>query len=185
MKSLLIILTFVIASPCYAISNRLIGDLKDLRKIGFDITHVWQGEEGVISFGFVAPAKFTFDSGGTEITKPFSAISYLRMKRSVSERSRILGAPASQLNLASHAREDHRHECRITLLTSDVSNCFFAVYFVRPEGGTWPMVIHIPVAKLLKQIEAEQAGAEQPATAPESKSEGKEKPKQESGARSQ
>ena len=184
MKSLLITLTFIIASPCYAISNRLIGDLKDLRKIGFDITHVWQGEEGVISFNFVVPAKFTFDSGGTEITKPFSGISYLRTMRPVGDRSRILGAPASQLNLASHPREDHRHECRITLLTSDVSNSFFAVYFVRPEGGTWPMVIHIPVAKLVQQIEAEQGGAVQPATAPEPKSEGKENPDQESRARS-
>ena len=185
MKSLIATLILFLSLPCFAVSNRVIEDLKELKKIGFEITHIWQREEGVISFNFVSPSKFTFDSGDTEYTKPFSGISYMRTLKPPNEGPGLLGAAASYFHLSTRAREDHKHECRITLLTSDVAQCFFAVSFVRAEGGTWPMIIHIPVAKLLKQIKAEQGGADQPATAPKSKSEDNEKPKLEAEGLSQ
>lgn len=186
MKSFLVLALAIVATPnCFAVSNDVIGDLEELKKIGFEFTNVSQSAEGLVTFSLIAPSHYTFEDGEFKFTKQFSELFFLRTLKVVDHGPRLIGAPATRFNLLCREREDSRHESRITLLASDTRNCFFAVSFV--EGpGSWPMIIHIPVSKLLRQIEeAERDDAGQSAAVLESKTEGKDKIKPDSEGRSQ
>ncbi|MEZ5304220.1 MAG: hypothetical protein R3F11_26795 [Verrucomicrobiales bacterium] len=165
---LAIALALIAAAPCSAVGNRVIGDMAQLEKIGFDFENVTQSDEGVISFRLVAPTEFRFESGGFELTKPFSGLSYMKTLKPVERDTHLIGTPSSHFDLATRQRKDRRHESRISLLTADASQAYFAVTF--SEGaGSLLMIIHIPISDLLKgirQTENENTDAEQPAPAP-------------------
>ena len=169
MKALLASLIFFsIATTCPGVGNRVIEDLTALRRIGFEFTGMAAPTPDTVSFDLTVPPELLVaeDIG----TKPFAGISLVEFKKHVEPGPQLIGAHSSQEVLESRKSEDGHLVARVTVRLSKLETSCLAVSFVHPGEGQWPMLIHVPVAALVKQLKAEQVVAPNRSLSPTLKS---------------
>ena len=149
-RFVLFLTIFLFASRiCSAVSNRVIGDVSELKKLGFEVT-VEDGNAGdVISLGVIAPNKFDLgiDDGGI---KPFSGIAFIKTLRRIADGPRMIGAQSTHFPLETKLLDDGRYKSTINIQRGDLANSYFMVKFTHERRGDWPMLIHIPISRIIE-----------------------------------
>lgn len=169
MKSLLApLILFSIAATCHGAGNRVIDDLTALRRIGFEFTGMSNPAPDTVSFDLKVPTEFLVaeDIG----TKPFAGISLVEFSTRVEPGPRLIGAHSSQVAVESRKSESGRDVARVAVRLSKLEASYLMVSFVHPGEGQWPLFIQVPLAGLIKQLEAEQSGASNRSWVPDLKS---------------
>jgi len=137
---------------CSAVSNRVISDVAELKKLGFELTITDDNAEGLLSLLIISPKQF--DTGIDTGTKPFARIAFIKMLHDVEGGSRLVGAPSTHFPLESRLLGDGRYQSTITTLRGDLVNSYFMITFIHDRTGDWPMLIHIPISRIIEQTNA-------------------------------
>lgn len=156
MKSLLASLVFFsIATACSGVGNREIGDLTVLRRVGFEFTGISAPDGDTISFDLKMPAEFLVaeDIG----TKPFARISLVEFTVPFKPGPNRIGAHSSEEVLKSRKSAGGHDVARVTVRLSKLEKSHLMISFVHPGESQWPLLVHVPLAALVKQLEAEKA----------------------------
>ncbi len=157
------LILFSIATTCSGVGNRVFEELTALRRIGFEFKGITAPAQDTVSFEVKVPNEFLVaeDLG----TKPFAGISLVQFTRKVEPGAELMGAPSSQVLLESRKSGDGHHVARVTVSLATMETSYLMVSFVHPGEGQWPLLVHVPVSGLVKQLESEQAAAaDRPAT---------------------
>lgn len=150
-----IILILAFSPSIKAVSNEVFEDIKSLRKIGFELINFDQEPKGVTSFTLIVPKEFAYKDGENLYEKPFSGVSFIQTLNKVKHGPMLIGSPSSHFKLQGRKNEEGRYQYKLTVLESNVETSYIAVSFVHDGGGDWPMIVHIPLSSIFKQLEAE------------------------------
>lgn len=157
------LLLLLLAPVCEAVGIRVQGDLKVLRESGFDFEYsAFLSSKSVFALTLRAPGEFEFDSGGDVLVKPFAGVSFVQTANKVKAGPKLLGAPSSRFALQTGKAKDGCHECRCRVLVANAATSYLVVAFMHARkdgGGDWPLLVYIPVSKLIEQLSAEEADA--------------------------
>ena len=137
---------------CSAVSNRVISDVAELKKLGFELTIDDDNSEGLLSLVIIAPKQF--DTGIETGNKPFSRIAFIKMIHGVEDGSGLINAPSTYFPLESNLLADGRYQSEITTVRRDLENSYFMITFIHDRSGDWPMLIHIPISRIIEQTNA-------------------------------
>jgi hypothetical protein len=159
-----------ITTASHAVSNRGFESLDDLAKIGFVFTPEDRRPPDTSTFRVRIPKEFRFDE---ELgSKPFSSASLVYLKHKVKHGPALIEAPGTYTPLEARTTDDGGHEARVSVPLAQAGRSYLQITFAypsRPHGSNdWPMLIHVPVSDIVKQLEARQAAAPGTPSVPDS-----------------
>jgi hypothetical protein len=153
------LILFLLASYSEAVSNRVVEDVKALREAGFRFEYSPDYRSSkIFTLTIRAPKEFKFDSGGDTFVKPFVGISIVQTVDRINDPTGLLGAPSSWFHLETHEDKDGRNSCRFDVLATNAPTSYIVATFAyEPTDGRndWPMLVYIPISKLIEQFQAE------------------------------
>jgi len=158
MKSLVTsALVLCVTTTSHAVSNRVFENLADLEKIGFVFTAAEMPVQDNISFHVRIPKEFKIDD---EIgAKPFSSIALMHLDEKVEHGPMLIGAKASYIPIESEKKDDGHREAKISVPVSKAEMGYLVISYAYPNNADWPMLIHVPVSSIAKQLQARKDGA--------------------------
>jgi hypothetical protein len=148
-----------VTNASHAVGNRVFENLEDLAKIGFVFTPEDKPAKDTITFHVKIPKEFEIDDVGT---KPFSHVSLLQLERKVEHSPKLIGAPGAITPLEARKTDDGCHEAKVSVSLVQAGMSYLMVTYAypsRPDGNDWPMLIHVPVSNIAKQLKARQGVA--------------------------
>jgi hypothetical protein len=149
------------ATSAHGVSNRVFENLEALEKAGFAFTAAESPARGEFAFGLGIPKGFHV--GGEAGTKPFSGISLMQTKHKVEHGPLHIGADGTHVPLKIRKTDDGHHETKVRFPLSDLERLYLVISFAYPGNRDWPVLIHVPLASVVKQLEARQAVTRPPA----------------------
>ena len=146
-----------LTTTCHAVSNRVFENLEDLAKIGFVFTAEDKPAQETVTFSVQIPKEFKIsDDVGT---KPFSSISLMQLEQKVEHGPKLIGAPASHTPLESSKTDAGCHETKVSIPVAKAAMSYLVITFAYQNNADWPMLIHVPISSIAKQLEARQSAS--------------------------
>ena len=146
-----------VTTTCHAVSNRVLESLEDLAKIGFVFTAEDKPVQDAVTFRARIPREFKIsDDVGT---KPFSSVSLMQLDEKVEHGPKLIGAPGSHTPLESQKTKDGCHETKVSVPLAKAGMSYLVITFAYQNNADWPMLVHVPVSSIVKQLKARQTDA--------------------------
>lgn len=176
MKTKLIFILFIVlVRVACAVHNEVVDDIAALQRAGFDFKKSEnRSTEKTICFTVQLPPHFAHRD--YEGKKPFQTAAYRKPEDPDAKGFELISAKGAYFALP-HTKEKTGNSVSLSVLRSEASGAYLEISFSHGPG-TAPMLVHVPLKAIiafLDQPTAQRAGADQPAAAPGSKPESKEK----------
>lgn len=153
-------LVLCVTTTSHAVSNRVFENLADLEKIGFVFTADEKPAPETISFRVRVPKEFEIEIDRDKaVSKPFSGISLMYLEKKVEHGPKLIGAAASYIPLESLKKDDGSREAKVIIPVAKADLGYLLVSYAFNNNADWPMLIHVPVSSIAKQLQARKDAA--------------------------